>query len=67
MCTSIGFLVLVPWRRERGLVLRTAVSFLDGFYDRLGIDSRLKPYTTQSDGLYETPAFNQWSTFDKIV
>lgn len=33
--------------------VRTAVSFLNGFYDRLGIESRLKPYMSQFEGLQE--------------
>jgi hypothetical protein len=31
--------------------VRTAVAFLNGFYDRIGIESRLKAYMTQFDGL----------------
>jgi hypothetical protein len=31
--------------------VKTAVAFLNGFYDRMGIESRLKPYMAQFDGL----------------
>jgi hypothetical protein len=31
--------------------VRTAVAFLNGFYDRMGIESRVKPFMTQFDGL----------------
>jgi hypothetical protein len=31
--------------------VRTAVAFLNGFYDHIGIESRLKPHMAQFEGL----------------
>jgi hypothetical protein len=35
-----------------GWCVHTAVAFLNAFYERLGIESRLKPYMAQFEGLY---------------